>query len=159
MQVNHCTVVASSIIHADTFHRVVYSTIEFIWNNPVGAVANRFSRDVGELDLILPNTLKNFIFQVYFYVHLFHNTIIDFKRELTHLCFFLKATRILGTLFLVVFTFPANIFTMVFLVAGIVVVFKAYIRVSRLFRRLASATMGSLNAFLTEHVNGVQVIR
>jgi len=65
----------------------------------------------------------------------------------------------LGTLFLVVFTFPANIFTMGLLVAGITVVFKAYIRVSRLFRRLASATMGSLNAFVTEHVNGVQVIR
>ncbi len=43
--------------------QVIYCSIDFIWSNPVGAVANRFSRDMNELDLILPNTLKNFIFQ------------------------------------------------------------------------------------------------
>ncbi len=37
--------------------------MDFSWSNPVGAVANRFSRDMNELDLVLPNTLKNFIFQ------------------------------------------------------------------------------------------------
>ena len=44
--------------------RVIYSTIDFIWSNQVGQVANRFSRDMNEVDLILPGTIKNFIYQV-----------------------------------------------------------------------------------------------
>ncbi len=58
-----------------------------------------------------------------------------------------------------VFTFPANTFTMLLLVVGIAVVFRAYIRVSRLFRRLSSATMASVNGFVSDHVNGVHAIR
>ena len=45
--------------------RVIYSTIDFIWSNQVGQVANRFSRDMNEVDLILPGTIKNFIYQVH----------------------------------------------------------------------------------------------
>ena len=64
IQCNKITLTASSKIHNETFHKVVYSHIDFIWSNPVGAIANRFSRDMNELDLVLPNTLKNFLFQV-----------------------------------------------------------------------------------------------
>ena len=61
---NHRTLGASWSGHRSTFHKVIYSCLSFAWSNPVGAVANRFSRDMSELDLNLPNTLKNFIFQV-----------------------------------------------------------------------------------------------
>ena len=64
LQVNNRTISASKSIHSRLFRRVIFSKMEFIWTTPVGAVANRFSRDMNELDLILPNTLKNFMFQV-----------------------------------------------------------------------------------------------
>lgn len=64
LQVNNRTISASKSIHNDVFRRVIFSKMEFIWTTPVGAVANRFSRDMNELDLVLPNTLKNFMFQV-----------------------------------------------------------------------------------------------
>ena len=46
----------------------------------------------------------------------------------------LQVMRIFGTLFLVIFTFPANVVATVPLVVGIVWVFRAYISISRLFR-------------------------
>lgn len=64
VQANLQTVSASSRIHKETFHRVLHSTIDFVWSNPVGAIANRFSRDMNETDVTLPNTLKNFVIQV-----------------------------------------------------------------------------------------------
>ena len=67
--------------------------------------------------------------------------------------------RIVGTLFLVIFTFPANVVATVPLVVGIAWIFRAYISISRLFRRLASATAASVNAFVTETANGVATIR
>ena len=42
--------------------------------------------------------------------------------------------RIVGTLFLVIFTFPANVIATVPLVVGIAWIFRAYISISRLFR-------------------------
>ncbi len=62
-QVNQRTLSASRHIHQRIFHTVVFSTLDFAWSAPVGAVANRFSRDVAEMDAVLPNTLKNFLLQ------------------------------------------------------------------------------------------------
>ncbi len=58
-----------------------------------------------------------------------------------------------------IFTFPANAVATVPAAAAVAHAFWAYIRVSRLFRRLSSATMAGLNAFVSEHANGAQVIR
>ncbi|TRY67445.1 hypothetical protein TCAL_02747 [Tigriopus californicus] len=132
LQINNATIGASSMIHNSVFHKVVYSTIDFIWSTQVGAVANRFSRDLNELDVILPSTLKSFIFQ---------------------------CMRICGTVFIVLFTFPSNVFSTVPLIVGILCIFKFYIHISRVFRRLSSATMASLNGFITENVSGVASIR
>ena len=49
--------------------------------------------------------------------------------------------RIFGTLFLVIFTFPANVVATVPLVVGIVWVFRAYISISRLFRGGSSSIL------------------
>ena len=65
----------------------------------------------------------------------------------------------MGTLFLVLFAFPGNAFAVVPLVVATFFVFRAYIRISRLFRRLSSATMASLNSYVTENVNGASTIR
>eukprot|EP00095_Tigriopus_kingsejongensis_P005978 maker-scaffold48_size466083-snap-gene-2.9 protein:Tk05978 transcript:maker-scaffold48_size466083-snap-gene-2.9-mRNA-1 annotation:"hypothetical protein TRIADDRAFT_50060" len=132
LQVNNRTIKASSRIHQSIFSKVVHSTIDFIWSTQVGAVANRFSRDLNEVDAILPSTLKSFIFQ---------------------------CMRICGTLFIVLFTIPTNIFSIIPLLLGIFWIFKFYIQMSRVFRRLASATMASLNGFASEHVSGVASIR
>ena len=67
--------------------------------------------------------------------------------------------RICGTLFIVGFTFPVNMISMIPMAAAIAWTFRRYIRLSRLFRRLSSATFASLNAFATENVNGAVTIR
>lgn len=41
----------------------------------------------------------------------------------------------------------------------LIILFQAYISISRLFRRLSASTMASLNTTITENVNGAQTVR
>jgi ABC-type multidrug transport system fused ATPase/permease subunit len=85
-----------------------------------------------ETDVILPNTLKNFMNQV---------------------------LRILGTLFIVTYTFPSIIFTIIPLAMAVGWVLKTYLVTSRLLRRSASATMAVVNGHMGETISGVATIR
>jgi ABC-type multidrug transport system fused ATPase/permease subunit len=132
LQINQRTLEASNRMHADILGRVLHSSMSFVWSTPVGAIANRFARDTNEVDFNLPSTLKSFLFQ---------------------------SIRICGTLFLVVFTFPANVFPFAVLALGFVWLFKSYIRISRLFKRLSATSLSDVNAAVSETVSGASTVR
>ena len=85
-----------------------------------------------EIDVSLPNTVKNFINQL---------------------------LRIMGTLIIVTYTFPSIIFTIIPLTFGVMWTLKSYIVTSRVLRRSAAATMAIVNAQMSETILGVATIR
>ena len=130
--VNHRTLAASLQLHNSMFRKVLRSTIDFVWSTPVGQIGNRFSKDMDETDVVLPNTFKNFMNQ---------------------------CMRIAGTLFIVQYTYPSIIFVVFPLSLAVVWVLKTYITTSRLMRRMAAASMSVVNAHLAETIAGVSTIR
>ncbi|XP_005099201.2 multidrug resistance-associated protein 4 [Aplysia californica] len=52
---------ASQTLHNQMFARILRSPISFFDNNPVGRILNRFSKDVGHMDDLLPVTFFDFI--------------------------------------------------------------------------------------------------
>ena len=38
--------------HRSIFHKVLHSTIDFVWSTPVGKIVNRFSKDMDETDIV-----------------------------------------------------------------------------------------------------------
>ena len=95
-------------------------------------IANRFSKDMDETDVNLPNTIKNFINQF---------------------------LRIMGTLIIVTYTLPQVIFAIIPLTLGVFWVLKTYISTSRMLRRSGSATMALVNGHMSETLIGVSTIR
>ena len=130
--VNHRTLAASLRLHNSIFRKILHCTIDFVWSTPVGQIGNRFSKDMDETDVILPNTFKNF----------------------TNQCM-----RIGGTLFIVTYTYPSIIFVVFPLSVAVVWILKTYITTSRLMRRMSAASMSVVNAHLAETIAGVATIR
>ncbi|CAH1183163.1 unnamed protein product [Phaedon cochleariae] len=50
-------ITAASRMHNKMFNNIVYSPMSFFNNNPSGRILNRFSKDIGSLDEVLPMTL------------------------------------------------------------------------------------------------------
>lgn len=57
----HWCVTAATRMHNTMFNNIVYSPMRFFNTNPAGRILNRFSRDVGALDEVLPMTLLDTI--------------------------------------------------------------------------------------------------
>lgn len=48
---------ASQNLHDNMFHGLISTTMRFFDENPVGRIMNRFTKDLGSVDEILPRTL------------------------------------------------------------------------------------------------------
>lgn len=48
---------ASTNLHNNMFHKIVFSPMLFFNNNPSGRILNRFSKDIGNVDEVLPITM------------------------------------------------------------------------------------------------------
>ena len=130
--VNQRAINASMRLHQSIFHKVLHCTIEFAWSTPVGKIVNRFSKDMDETDVILPNTFKNFLNQT---------------------------LRIAGTIFIVMYTYPSIVLTVIPLSFLVIWVLKTYIKTSRMMRRMSAASMSVVNTQLAETTAGVSTIR
>lgn len=54
---------ASTVLHNEMFSKIVYATMWFFNNNPSGRILNRFSKDIGAVDEVLPLNMAD-TFQV-----------------------------------------------------------------------------------------------
>lgn len=55
------TMVASRRLHDDLLERVLHATPFFFDTNPIGRILNRFSKDVDQMDVMLPITAQDFL--------------------------------------------------------------------------------------------------
>lgn len=65
---NFC-VRASTVLHNEMFSKIVYATMWFFNNNPSGRILNRFAKDTGAVDEVLPLNMAD-TFQVCNYLYL-----------------------------------------------------------------------------------------
>lgn len=59
------TILASRNLHARMFHRILLAPIQFFNYNRCGKMLNRFSKDMGTIDEILPKMLLDAIQVIY----------------------------------------------------------------------------------------------
>lgn len=55
---------ASQTLHDSMFGGIIRATMYFFSSNPSGRILNRFSKDMGQIDEILPSTMMDF-FQIF----------------------------------------------------------------------------------------------
>lgn len=62
---------ASTTLHNEMFKKIVFSPMLFFNTNPSGRILNRFSKDIGNVDEILPVTMIDTVQVKFFYGHIF----------------------------------------------------------------------------------------
>ncbi|XP_040572291.1 multidrug resistance-associated protein 1 isoform X2 [Lepeophtheirus salmonis] len=132
--INSRSLKASSHFHDVILRKVFGAPLNFFWSTPKGTIINRFSKDMDEADMFLPNTLKNFAYQ---------------------------AVKILGTLIIALIAFPITAF---FIVCPLGLIFievvKSYLMASRFLKRTSATKLAMvLKHFGDSAVHGGTTIR
>lgn len=123
---------ASMNMHNKMFNSLLRSPISFFDTNPVGRILNRFSKDTGHMDDLLPITMFDFI-----------------------QCFLL----ILGIVVVVGIVIPWIFIPLVPIGILFVVVRRYYIRTSRHIKRLEGTTRSPVFSHLSASLQGLHTIR
>ncbi|XP_052782620.1 ATP-binding cassette sub-family C member 4-like isoform X3 [Mya arenaria] len=126
------TVDASQALHNTMFTSVLRSQIGFFDNNPVGRILNRFSKDIGHMDDLLPITF------------------FDFTQ-----C----ALLILGIVGVAGAVNPWVFLVVAPLIVLFVVIRRYYIRTSRHIKRLEGSTRSPVFSHLSASLQGLHTIR
>ena len=66
------TLKASVTLHQEMLERIVSSTMAFFDTTPVGRIINRFSKDMDDVDAMIPFVAKDLINQVFIYMYLIY---------------------------------------------------------------------------------------
>lgn len=123
---------ASKRVHADALAGIFNAPISFFDSTPVGRITSRFSRDVDTLDNLLPESLRTFLFTL----------------------FFLSSNFVLISV-----VFPMFLIPLVPMVVVFYLFQKFYRNTSRELKRLDSVTRSPLVATISETIGGISTIR
>ena len=126
------TLKASIVLHGNLSDHILFSTMEFFDTTPVGRILNRFSKDIDDIDIMIPQFLKQHITEQFVF---------------------------LSTLALICYSDPILILVILPVLGLFLMVQKYYLIISRGFKRLVSVTRSPINSCVTECVTGVSVIR
>ena len=122
----------SERLHDKMVVAILQATALFFDSNPVGRILNRFSKDIGCLDEMLPKTFLAAIQRV----------------------FFLFASIIAPTI-----TNPWLLLTVVLLAVVVVYISRYYLKTSRDLKRLESICRSPVFSHISETLNGLDTIR
>ena len=126
------TLKASVTLHQEMLERIVSSTMAFFDTTPVGRIINRFSKDMDEVDLMIPTHIKDILSDLF---------------------------SVLGTLFVVCYATPIIIAAVIPLVLIFFFIQSAYLATSRQLKRMINVTRSPINSSLTESFSGAPTIR
>lgn len=126
------TLRASVKLHKEMLERVLSSTMAFFDTTPVGRIINRFSKDMDEIDMMIPTHIKDILSDLF---------------------------SVLGTLFVVVYATPIIITIVIPLVLIFFFIQTSYLTTSRQLKRMINVTRSPINSSLTESFSGAPTIR
>ena len=126
------TLKASVTLHQEMLERILSSTMAFFDTTPVGRIINRFSKDMDEVDLMIPTHIKDILSDLF---------------------------SVLGTLFVVCYATPIIIAAVIPLVLIFFFIQSSYLATSRQLKRMINVTRSPINSSLTESFSGAPTIR
>ena len=122
----------SERLHDKMVVAVLQAPVLFFDSNPVGRIMNRFSKDVGCLDEVLP---KTFLMSIQLVLLLFTTVLVP------------------------TVTNPWLLFIVVPLAVSVVCISKYYLKMSRELKRLESTCRSPVFSHFSETLNGLDTIR
>ena len=123
---------ASENLHDQMTKAIMQAAVLFFDTNPVGRILNRFSKDIGCMDDILPG---QFLFATQLCLYFFSATILS---AVANVWLFITCTP---------------------LVALFIYIAKYYLKSAREIRRLDALTCSPVYSLITDTVAGLEVIR
>ena len=126
------TLRASITLHNDMLKHILSSTMAFFDTTPLGRIINRFSKDMDEVDLMIPANIKDIMTDGF---------------------------NVLGTLFILIYSSPILIVIIIPLMGFLGVVQARYLAASRQVKRMVSVTRSPINSSLTESFSGAATIK
>ncbi|CAB4055245.1 ABCC4 [Lepeophtheirus salmonis] len=125
-------IMSSRNLHSEMFQKVIFTKPAFFDVNPVGRILNRFSKDIGSLDDLLPLALSD-----------------------TSLIF-LNAVGMFG---LIISTEPKILIPLGAILIILLILRKYYLNASRSVKRLEGITKSPVISQLSTTLNGISTIR
>ena len=126
------TINASILLHNQMLLRILKSPMSFFDTTPTGRIVNRFSKDIDEVDIMLPMHFKDVLNQFF---------------------------NVLGVVFVLSFVSPAILIAIVPLSGFFILVQNFYLRTSRQLKRLISINRSPINSHLDDTLSGAATIR
>ena len=117
------TLRASIKLHNEMLTHILSSTMAFFDTTPLGRIINRFSKDMDEVDLMIPTNIKD---------------VFDF------------GFSVIGTLFVICFANPYILIVLVPIIGLLLFIQSRYLTLSRQLKRMVSVTRSPINSSLTE---------
>ena len=123
---------ASIKLHDEMLKNVLRSPMAFFDTTPLGRIVNRFSKDIDEVDIMLPMHVKDVIYQF---------------------------LAVMGVILVISIIQPIIITAIVPLVLIFLLVQSFYLKTSRQLKRLMSINRSPINSHLDETLSGAATIR
>ena len=124
------TLRASIKLHNEMLTHILSSTMAFFDTTPLGRIINRFSKDMDEVDLMIPTNIKD---------------VFDF------------GFSVIGTLFVICFANPYILIVLVPIIGLLLFIQSRYLTLSRQLKRMVSVTRSPINSSLTESFRYAQL--
>ena len=113
------TLKASVKLHQELLERILSSTMAFFDTTPIGRIINRFSKDMDEIDLMIPTHLKDILSDLF---------------------------SVLGTLFVVCYATPIIIAVVIPLILIFFFIQTSYLSTSRQLKRMLNVARSPINS-------------
>lgn len=132
VMVTFATIQASISLHNGLLNSILRSPMSFFDTTPLGRIVNRFSKDIDEIDMILPLNIKNIINQIF---------------------------SVIGVIVIISIVTPRVLLALIPLMFGFFFIQRVYIKTSRQLKRLFSINRSPIFSHLGETLNGITTIR
>jgi len=123
---------SSYTLHNKLLENVLAAPMSFFDTTPLGRIVNRFSKDMDDVDMVIPFVLKDLINQVFI---------------------------LLGIIFVLVFVSPTMLALVVPLVAYFVFIRAVFLKSARQVKRMMATSRSPINSHLEETLSGATTIR